>query len=112
MNFLLTIHVSRLTITTYTFLPSIPSPCCLPGTHQRSLPDIYERDFHLPAGHATSFAGGPLAIFRSKDPELTHYETAVTGLFITGAATFPGAGIWGASGRNCAAVVLDRLGIG
>ncbi len=91
---------------------------CEPGfldsivEYRAMTPDIYERDFHLPAGHATSFAGGPLAIFRSKDPELTHYETAVTGLFITGAATFPGAGIWGASGRNCAAVVLDRLGIG
>ena len=29
------------------------------------------------------------------------------GLYLTGAATFPGAGIWGASGRNCAAVVLE-----
>jgi phytoene dehydrogenase-like protein len=70
-------------------------------------PDVYERRFHLPAGHATSFAGGPLAVFRSKDPELTKYETAVNGLFLTGAATFPGAGVWGASGRNCATVVLD-----
>jgi beta-carotene ketolase (CrtO type) len=73
-------------------------------------PDVYERDFHLPAGHATSFAGGPLAVFRAKDPELTGYETAVPGLFLTGAATFPGAGVWGASGRNCAHVVLDSLG--
>ena len=72
-------------------------------------PDVYEQRFHLPAGHATSFAGGPLAVFRSKDPELTHYETAVGGLFLTGAATFPGAGVWGASGRNCAAVVLDSI---
>jgi beta-carotene ketolase (CrtO type) len=70
-------------------------------------PDVYEQRFHLPAGHATSFAGGPLAVFRSKDPELTRYETAVGGLFLTGAATFPGAGVRGASGRNCAGVVLD-----
>lgn len=75
-------------------------------------PDVYERDFHLPAGHATSFAGGPLAVFRAADPELTTYETAVDGLFLTGAATFPGAGVWGASGRNCAAVVLERMGAG
>ena len=40
---------------------------------------------------------------------LTRYETAVPGLYLTGAATFPGAGIWGASGRNCATVVLDGL---
>ena len=78
-------------------------------------PDIYEREFHLPAGHATSFAGGPLAAVRSRDPELTRYETAVPGLYLTGAATFPGAGVWGAAGRNCAMVVLgarerSRLG--
>ena len=69
-------------------------------------PDRYESDFHLPAGHATSFSGGPLAAFRNPNPELTGYETAVGGLYLTGAATFPGAGVWGASGRNCATVVL------
>lgn len=72
-------------------------------------PAVYERDFHLPRGHATSFGGGPLAAFRSRDPELTRYETLVPGLYLTGAATFPGAGIWGASGRNCAAVIRARL---
>jgi beta-carotene ketolase (CrtO type) len=71
-------------------------------------PDVYEREFHLPEGHAASFAGGPLAALRSTQPELTGYETAVPGLFLTGAATFPGAGVWGASGRNCATVVLGR----
>ena len=69
-------------------------------------PAVYESAFHLPAGHATSFAGGPLAAFRNPNPELTNYETAVDGLYLTGAATFPGAGVWGASGRNCATVVL------
>ena len=72
-------------------------------------PDRYEREFHLPHGHATSFAGGPLAALRNKNPELTRYETPVKGLFITGAATFPGAGVWGASGRNAALTVLRRL---
>ncbi|MEL6890530.1 MAG: NAD(P)/FAD-dependent oxidoreductase [Actinomycetota bacterium] len=70
-------------------------------------PDRYEREFHLPAGHATSFGGGPLAALRNPNPELTRYATAVPGLFLTGAATFPGAGVWGASGRNCATVALD-----
>jgi beta-carotene ketolase (CrtO type) len=73
-------------------------------------PDRYEREFHLPHGHATSFAGGPLAALRNKHPELTRYETPVKGLFLTGAATFPGAGIWGASGRNAALRVLGRHG--
>jgi len=71
-------------------------------------PDRYEREFPLPHGHATSFAGGPLAALRNKNPELTRYETAVKGLYLTGAATFPGAGVWGASGRNAALQILRR----
>ncbi len=39
-------------------------------------PDRYEREFHLPAGHATSFAGGPLAALRNRNPELTRYRHA------------------------------------
>ncbi|MDP9463060.1 MAG: NAD(P)/FAD-dependent oxidoreductase [Actinomycetota bacterium] len=73
-------------------------------------PDRYEREFHLPHGHATSFAGGPLAALRNKNPELTRYETPVKGLYLTGAATFPGAGIWGASGRNAALRILSTHG--
>ncbi|MCU1393278.1 MAG: crtO [Ilumatobacteraceae bacterium] len=72
-------------------------------------PESYESEFNLPKGHATSFAGGPLAALRNKNPELTRYETAVRGLYITGAATFPGAGVWGASGRNAATVVMRSL---
>ena len=71
-------------------------------------PDRYEREFHLPHGHATSFAGGPLAALRNSSPELTRYETPVDGLYLTGAATFPGAGVWGASGRNAALTVLQQ----
>jgi len=74
-------------------------------------PDRYEREFHLPHGHATSFAGGPLAALRNKNPELTRYETPVKGLFITGAATFPGAGIWGAGGRNAALRILHDVDV-
>lgn len=71
-------------------------------------PDRYESDFNMPLGHATGFAGGPLAALRNRNPELTRYETAVPGLYLTGAATFPGAGVWGASGRNCALVITRR----
>lgn len=73
-------------------------------------PPDYEKDFHLPRGHATSFAGGPLAAFLGRDRTLTRYETPVQGLWLTGAATFPGAGVWGASGRNAALAVLASLG--
>ena len=74
-------------------------------------PDKYEKEFFLPGGHATSFSGGPLATFMSSTPELTQYRTSVKNLYLTGAATFPGAGIWGASGRNAALTVLGDLNI-
>ncbi len=69
-------------------------------------PVEYESQFSMPAGHATSFAGGALAAFLGRNPELTRYRTPVDGLYLTGAATFPGAGVWGASGRNAALTVL------
>lgn len=69
-------------------------------------PPDYERDFSLERGHAPSFVGGPLSALVGRDRELTRYATPVQGLFLTGAATFPGAGIWGASGRNTAQAVL------
>ncbi len=73
-------------------------------------PPDYERDFRLDRGYTPSFTGGPLAALVGRDRELTRYETPVPGLFLTGAGTFPGAGVWGASGRNAAAVVLAKLG--
>jgi phytoene dehydrogenase-like protein len=69
-------------------------------------PDRYEREFFMPRGYATSFAGGPVAALVGRQRELTRYETPVRGLYLTGAATFPGAGVWGASGRNTATVIL------
>lgn len=69
-------------------------------------PVDYETDFHLPRGHATSFAGGPIAAFLGRPKELTRYRTNVKGLYLTGAATFPGAGVWGSSGRNAALTVI------
>ena len=76
------------------------------GSWRTKTPATYEHEFHLPAGHATSFAGGPLAALVNRNPELTRYRTAVRGLYLTGAATFPGAGVWGAAGRNAALAIL------
>jgi len=79
-------------------------------THHRTMtPDLYESEFNLPMGHATSFPGGPISAFIGTDRELSRYETPVNGLFLCGAATFPGAGVWGASGRNAALTVIKRL---
>lgn len=73
-------------------------------------PAEYETRFHMPAGHADSFAGGPLAaLLGGAERELTRYETPIEGLYLTGAATFPGAGVWGAPGRNAALTMLDQV---
>ncbi|KQS66044.1 phytoene dehydrogenase [Modestobacter sp. Leaf380] len=74
-------------------------------------PEDYERDFSMARGYAPSFSGGPLAALVGRDRELTRYETPVRGLYLTGAGTFPGAGVWGASGRNAASVVLRAVGV-
>ena len=71
-------------------------------------PPDYERAFGLARGFAPSFSGTPLSALAGRDRELTRYETPVRGLYLTGAGTFPGAGIWGASGRSTARVVLGR----
>jgi phytoene dehydrogenase-like protein len=42
-------------------------------------------------------------------PELANYETPIAGLFLCGASTHPGGGVFGASGMNAAAVVARRL---
>jgi phytoene dehydrogenase-like protein len=73
-------------------------------------PPDYEREFALDRGYAPSFPGGVVAALTGREPELSRYRTPVRGLYLTGAATFPGAGVWGASGRNAARVVLAALG--
>jgi phytoene dehydrogenase-like protein len=40
-------------------------------------------------------------------PELSCYKTPMKGLYLTGASTHPGGGVFGASGRNTARVVLS-----
>lgn len=70
----------------------------------------YERDFSMPRGYAPSYGESPLDTVLGRTPELSRYETPINGLFFTGAATYPGASIWGASGRNAAAVILRHGG--
>jgi phytoene dehydrogenase-like protein len=72
-------------------------------------PIDYERDFGLDRGLAPAYEGTPLSALIGHERELTRYETPVRGLYLTGAGTFPGAGIWGASGRNAAHVILSGL---
>ncbi len=69
-------------------------------------PPDYERDFGLARGYAPSYGGSVVATLLGRRRELSRYHTAVDGLYLTGAGTFPGAGVWGVSGRNAAATVL------
>lgn len=72
-------------------------------------PERYEREFHLARGYTPSYGGSPLATLFGRRRELSRYRAPVKGLFLSGAATFPGAGIWGSSGRNTANAVLRSL---
>jgi phytoene dehydrogenase-like protein len=57
---------------------------------------------HLEMSFDQMFAFRPL-------PELSGYTTPIAGLFLTGASTHPGGGVFGASGLNAAAVVGKAL---
>ena len=72
-------------------------------------PDRYERELFLNRGYTPSYAGSPLSSLFGRRRELSRYRAPVPGLFLSGAATYPGAGIWGASGRNAADAVLRTL---
>ena len=69
-------------------------------------PPDYEREFFLRRGYVPSFPDGVMAALLGRRRELSRYTTPISGLYLTGGATFPGAGVWGASGRNAAATVL------
>ncbi len=72
-------------------------------------PDIYERDFFMPKGHSPGYAASPLATLVGRSRELSRYKTPIKGLYLTGAGTFPGAGIFGAPGTNTAKTVLKSI---
>ena len=72
-------------------------------------PDRYEDEFSLHLGKTPSYDGSPLATFLGRPRETTRYRTPIAGLYLSGAATFPGSGIMGAPGRNTADVVKHDL---
>ena len=63
-------------------------------------PNRYENEFTMHRGHTPSCAVTPLAAFLGRPRETTRYRTPVRGLYLSGAGTFPGAGVVGAAGRN------------
>lgn len=79
------------------------------GEHRVMTPDRYEAEFFMHRGHTPSYGGSPLAALLGRPRSTTRYRTPLRGLYLCGAATFPGAGVFGASGRNAAhAVLADR----
>jgi phytoene dehydrogenase-like protein len=56
---------------------------------------------HVEMGLDSMFLYRPL-------PELAGYRTPVRGLYLTGASTHPGGGVFGASGRSTARVVVSE----
>jgi phytoene dehydrogenase-like protein len=69
-----------------------------------------ERELDLRRGNVMHVEMSLDAMFAYRPlPELAGYRTPVRGLFLTGASTHPGGGVFGASGRTAAGVVLaDR----
>jgi len=69
-----------------------------------------ERELGLRHGNVMHVEMGLDAMFAFRPlPELSGYRTPVEGLYLTGASTHPGGGVFGASGRSAAAVLLaDR----
>lgn len=66
-----------------------------------------ERELGLPRGNVMHVEMGLDSMFSYRPlPELAGYRTPVRGLFLTGASTHPGGGVFGASGRTAARVVL------
>ncbi len=73
-------------------------------------PDRYEAEFQMHHGHTPAYTAAPLVAFLGRHRETTRYRTPIDGLYLSGAGTFPGAGVFGASGRNAADAVASDLG--
>jgi phytoene dehydrogenase-like protein len=73
-------------------------------------PEDLERDLALPRAqmvHIDQSAGQNL--HRRPIPQLANYRAPIHGLYLTGAGTHPGGGVWGVPGRNAAHEILADL---
>jgi len=69
----------------------------------------FERELGLRRGNVMHVEMGLDSMFSYRPlPELAGYRTPVRGLFLTGASTHPGGGVFGASGRTAARVVMAQ----
>jgi phytoene dehydrogenase-like protein len=78
--------------------------------HVQTPPDL-ERELGLRRGNVMHVEMSLDAMFAYRPlPELAGYRTPVRGLYLTGASTHPGGGVFGASGRTAARVLLADRG--
>jgi phytoene dehydrogenase-like protein len=79
------------------------------ATHVQTPPDL-ERELDLRRGNVMHVEMALDAMFGLRPvPEFARYRGPVPGLYLTGASTHPGGGVFGASGRNAARTILRDL---
>lgn len=90
------------------FAPNVPD--CVEQVHIQTPPDL-ERELGLYNGNVMhlEMSLDQMFMFRPA-PALSGYRTPIPGLYLTGASTHPGGGVFGASGRNAARVMLKQKG--
>ncbi len=93
--------------TLYTYAPNMRGAITqkfvqTPLDLERTLGLLRGNVMHLEMSLDQMFAMRPL-------PELARYSTPIGGLFLTGASTHPGGGVFGASGRSAARVMVKAL---
>ena len=89
------------------FAPNVPG--CVEETYVQTPADL-ERELGLYSGNVMHLEMSLDQMFSFRPaPSLAGYRTPIPGLFLTGASTHPGGGVFGASGRNAARLMLrDR----
>lgn len=89
------------------FAPNVPE--CVEQVHIQTPLDL-ERELGLYSGNVMHLEMSLDQMFMFRPAAgLSGYRTAIPGLFLTGASTHPGGGVFGASGRSAARVVAKAL---
>ena len=89
------------------FAPNVPA--CVEQVHIQTPLDL-EREIGLLHGNVMHLEMSLDQMFMFRPlPELSGYRTPIPGLYLTGASTHPGGGVFGASGRNAAQVILRNM---
>ncbi|MDB4951479.1 MAG: dependent oxidoreductase [Gemmatimonadetes bacterium] len=89
------------------FAPNVPGS--VEAMHIQTPADL-EREHGMYGGNVMHLEMGLDQMFFFRPlPELAGYRTPIPGLFLTGASTHPGGGVFGASGRSAAEVVRKAL---